>query len=259
MPRLPCLAPLLVVPLVLSLAGCEIGLLVAAVTDEPTPDYYDPNEYTYCNELNGLNGLSAPLRGVEARSNLMTLGSASVVSSAPMSRLAADEQIDFFVVADGLASGPESTVEVSGDAERLDQSSGMCVPSTGTGAASFVSLETRESGEISIEILDDGVAFDRFDFTISRVEGIALSVELGLVRATLFDADGNTVFAQSGVDWEFVPSNPSVGLGPLKGLSAPLFWDGVHSEMQVTVFFQDLETTTTVRYDPTTGFWGLAD
>jgi hypothetical protein len=253
MARLRILAALLVVPL----AGCEIGLLVAAVTDEPPPEYYDPNEYTYCNEFSGSGALSEPLPSAEALASLQTVGAAAFSPPrTPMGRLAAGEQLDFFVVATALEAGPDVTLEVRGDLERLDESSGACVPSAGEGAASFISVETGGSGEGAIVVLDEGDEYDRFDFTVVPVVGISISLDLTGVRATLFDEDGNAVFAHAGVEWEFVPSSVAM---PVRGLVAPLPVDGLHEETQVTVYFQDLEATTTLRRDASTGLGVLAE
>jgi hypothetical protein len=253
MASLRILAALLVVPL----AGCEIGLLIAAVTDEPPPDYYDPNAYTYCNEFSGSGVLSGPLPSAEALASLHTVGAVAFSSPlAPTGRLASGEQLDFFVVATALEAGPDVALEVRGDLERLDESSGACVPSAGEGAASFVSVETGGSGEGAIVLLDEGDEYDRFDFTVVPVVGISISLEVTGVRATLFDEDGNAVFAHAGVEWEFVPSSVSM---PVRGLVAPLLNDGLHQETQVTVYFQDLEATTTLRLDSSTGLWAVAE
>jgi hypothetical protein len=243
--------------LVAPLAGCEIGLIVAAVTDEPPPDYYDPNEFTYCNEFSTFGTLSGPLPSAEARATLQTVGAAALSPpSVPMGRLAAGEQLDFFVTATELEAGPDATIEVRGDLERLDESSGTCVPGAGVGAASFVSVETGDSGEGAIVVLDEGVEYDRFDLTVVPVVGVTINLELDTVRATLFDQDGNAVFAHGGVEWEFIPSS---GSGPIRGLTAPLFADGLHEEMRVSVYFQDLEATTTLRFDLSTSRWTVAE
>jgi hypothetical protein len=245
--------------LLVPLSGCELGLLIAAVTDEPTPDYYDPEEFSYCNEFGtSFNTMSGPLPSAESRATVQTVGSPGVPPTAPLGRLAAGEQLDLFVIAPDLEAGPETTIALDGDLERLDESSGTCVPSSGAGAASFVSLATGEAGEGAIVVLEDGAEYDRFDFTVVAVEGISLSLDLGGLRATLFDRDGHEVFAHTGVEWQFVPSNPAT-VGPARGLTVPLFSDGIHDETRVTVFFQELEATTTVRFDSSTGTWVVAE
>jgi hypothetical protein len=58
----------------------------------------------------------------------------------------------------------------------------------------------------------------------------------------LLDEQGRALYAQSGVTWQVVPSGSNF-TGPLKGLKANFFPDGINNEVIVTVFFQDLSAS----------------
>ncbi len=231
-------AALALMGLVVAASGCEIGLLVAAVTDEPPPDPYENYEETvWCNEVTGsVNGFPG-MSSTNGNAQLFGMG-----VDAPLTRLAASEHLDFFVEAPELEWGTSTTFGVDGDLTRLDDSQGACA-SWNAEAASFIEVETA-AGSGSVVVYDDGSEHARFPFEISQATQLTLSFDANASVATalLLDEQGRALYAQSGVTWQVVPSGSNF-TGPLKGLKANFFPDGINNEVIVTVFFQDLSAS----------------
>ena len=222
-------------------SGCEIGLLVAAVTDEPPPDPYENyTETVWCNEATGSGMGFAGLSSANGNAQLFGMG-----IDAPFPRLAASEQLDFFIEVPDLEWGPSTTFGVEGDLTRLDDSQGACA-SWNAEAASFVEVETG-TGAGSIVVYDDGSEYTRFPFEVSEATQLTVSFDpnASVATALLLDEEGRPLYAQAGLTWQIVPSGNSF-TGPLKGLQANLFPDGINNEVIVTVFFQDLSASMTL-------------
>ena len=239
--RLRTATSLALMGLALGASGCEIGLLVAAVTDEPPPDPYDDyTETVWCNETTGSGMGFAGLTSANGNAQLFGMG-----FDAPFPQLAAAEQLDFFIEVPGLEWGPSTTFGVDGDLTRLDDSQGACA-SWNAEAASFLEVETG-TGAGSIVVYDDGSEYARFPFEVSQATQLTVSFDpnSSVATALLLDEEGRPLYAQSGLTWQIVPSGNSF-TGPLKGLQANLFPDGINNEVMVTVFFQDLSASMTL-------------